>query len=116
MIRFHLIWLIRANKRTTDRFRPGLAQECLEIAAGEQFEDDEARVFVETDANEVDDVGVVELGHDQRLHQKVHLCLVRRQLWQRLTKYRSFNLGCQQLHFFRQQSKFLSAFKRKSRS
>jgi hypothetical protein len=30
-------------------------------------------VLVEADPDEVDDVGVIELAHDERLHQEVHL-------------------------------------------
>jgi hypothetical protein len=30
-------------------------------------------MLVEADPDEVDNVGVVELAHDERLHQKVHL-------------------------------------------
>ena len=33
-------------------------------------------MLVETDSNEMNDVGVVELAHDERLHQKVHFGLL----------------------------------------
>ena len=65
-------------------FGSRFSQEGLEIAAGQEFEHDESRMFVETDPDKVDDVGVVELGHDQRLHEKVHFRLVGRQFRQRL--------------------------------
>jgi hypothetical protein len=32
-------------------------------------------MFLEADADEVDNVGVVELAHDESLHQEVHLSL-----------------------------------------
>ena len=63
-----------------------LAQEALEVASGEQLQHYEARMALETDANEVDDVGMNELGHDHRLHQKVHLSLLRGQFGQGLRR------------------------------
>ena len=58
------------------RFRSGVSEECLEVSPGQQLEDNETRVFVEADPDEMNDVGVVELAHDERLHQKVHLGLL----------------------------------------
>jgi hypothetical protein len=65
-------------------FGSGVSEENFEIASRQQLEDDEARVVVEAHAYEVHDVGVVELAHDQRLHQEVHLRLTGRQFRQRL--------------------------------
>lgn len=65
-------------------FRTRLSEERLQVAAGQQLEDDEARMLIETDADEVHDVGVMEFRHDDRLHEEVHLGLVGRQLGQRL--------------------------------
>lgn len=41
-------------------------------------------MFIEADADEMDDIGVMKLGHDDGLHQKVHFRLVGRQFGQRL--------------------------------
>ena len=43
-------------------------------------------MLVETDADEVNDIGVVEFGHDQRFHQEIHFGLIGRQLGQRLVQ------------------------------
>ena len=45
-------------------------------------------MLVEAHTDEVHDVGVVELAHDQRLHEEVHLGLVGAQLGQRLHRHR----------------------------
>ena len=58
------------------RLRSGVSEERLEVSAGQQLEDYETRVLVEADSNEMNDVGVVELAHDERLHEKVHLGLL----------------------------------------
>ena len=63
-------------------FRSGVSEEGLEVPAGQQLEDDEAGMLVETDSNEMNDVGVVELAHDERLHQEVHLGLLDEQTTQ----------------------------------
>ena len=57
------------------RFGPRIPEKRPQVSPSEQLEDDEPRVFVEAHSDEADDVGVVELGHDQRLHQEVHLGL-----------------------------------------
>ncbi len=45
-------------------------------------------MLVEADPDEVDNVAVVELAHDERLHEEVHLGLVGAQLRQRLHGHR----------------------------
>lgn len=66
-------------------------QEILEIAAGEQFEHNEARMAIEADANEVDDVWMVEFRHDGGLHQEIRLCLSSRQLRKGFHGHRHLN-------------------------
>lgn len=66
----------------TYRLGTRLAQEGLEVPAGQQLDDDVTWVLVEADSDEVDDVRVVELAHDQSFHQEVSLCLVGGQFWQ----------------------------------
>ena len=72
------------QRATTHCFGAELDEEVLEVAAGEQLEHDVARQLLEADADEGDDVGVLELAHDERLHQEVHLGLLGAQLGQRL--------------------------------
>ena len=72
------------QRATTHGFGAELDEEVLEVAAGEQLEHDVARQLLEADADEGDDVGVLELAHDERLHQEVHLGLLGAQLGQRL--------------------------------
>ena len=73
---------------STHRLGPGVPEEGLEVAPGEQLEDDEPGVLVEAHSDEVNDVGVVKLAHDQRLHEEVHLGLVGAKLGQRLHRHR----------------------------
>ena len=59
------------------RLRPRVSEERFEVAAGQKFEDDESRMFFEADSDEVDNVWVTELAHDQSLHQEIHFSLNR---------------------------------------
>ena len=83
LIFFQIIWLDwQKTLCIAYWFRSGVSEEGLEVPAGQQLEDDEAGMLVETDSNEMNDVGVVELAHDERLHQKVHLGLLDEQTTQ----------------------------------
>lgn len=50
------------------RFGSRLSEEVLEISASQELDDDEPRVFVKADSDEVNDVWVIELAHNQSLH------------------------------------------------
>lgn len=60
------------------RFGSGFSEEGLQVPASEQLEDDETGMLVEADPDEVDDIGVMEFGHDDGLHEKVHFRLIGR--------------------------------------
>ena len=68
----------------TDRFGSTLAQERLDVTAFEEFEDDVARMSIETDSDETNDVLVRKLAHDERFHQEIHFRLLRAERGQSL--------------------------------
>ena len=70
--------------RGTDRFGSTLAQERLDVTAFEKLEDDVARMSIEADSDETNDVLVRKLAHDERFHQEIHFRLLRAERWQRL--------------------------------
>lgn len=41
-------------------------------------------MLIKADANEMNYIGMMELGHDDGLHEEIHFRLIGRQLWKRL--------------------------------
>jgi hypothetical protein len=54
----------------------GLPEECLQVTTSKQLQNNEAWVLVKADTNEVNDVWVGELAHNQCLHEEVSFGLV----------------------------------------
>ena len=79
-----------------------LAEEGREVAGLHQLQQDEVGVVVQADADELQDVRVLELAHELRLLQEPRLVLVGGALAQRLHRYLLRLLrrqGCQMAKF-----------------
>jgi len=61
-------WLVRLRAR--------VPEEGLEVSTGQKLQDYEPWVFLKADPDELDDVCMLELAHDESLHQEVHLRLI----------------------------------------
>ena len=66
----------------TYRFGPGFSEERFQITTSQKLQNDKPRVFFKAHSNEMNYVGMIEFGHDQSLHQEIHLSLVCAQFWQ----------------------------------
>lgn len=80
--------VLHVERRRTFRFVSAFAQEVLQVTARQQFEDNEPRMPVEADANQVHNVRMVELGHDGGFHQEIRLSLPSRQFRQSFDGHR----------------------------
>ena len=72
----------------TYRFWSTFPQERSQVPASQQLQDDEFGMGLKADPDELDDVVVTELVHDERLQREVPLRHVRGQLRQGLDRHR----------------------------